>query len=249
MWHKIQRSLAGPKLLRAFADAYPRAVFVEIGSNDGEQHDHLREFILEREWRGVMAEPVPYVFARLQDNYAGIDRVALENVAIADRDGSLPFFHLADATPEEREQMPDWYDGIGSLSREGVLGHAPQIPDLADRLVETQVPSLSFSSLLRRHGLETVDLVLIDTEGHDWEIIRHIDLAAHRPRLLVYEHYHLAAADRAACRGHLEAAGFTTMEEGLETFCLRPEPDELTRTFQGLAPYVAGVSAEEDGTR
>ncbi len=27
--------MAGPRLLAAFADAYPEAVFVEIGANDG----------------------------------------------------------------------------------------------------------------------------------------------------------------------------------------------------------------------
>jgi FkbM family methyltransferase len=110
---RFERRLALPRLLRAFADVHPEAVFVEIGSNDGEQHDHLRPFILSRRWSGVMVEPVPYVFERLQRNYAGIDRVRLENAAIATQDGHLPFFHLVDATPEERAQLPDWYDGIG----------------------------------------------------------------------------------------------------------------------------------------
>ena len=243
---RLQRRLALPRLVRAFAAAYPRAVFVEIGSNDGEQHDHLRPHILRGSWRGVMVEPVPYVFERLRRNYADVDGVELENAAIADRDGELPFFHLRDADAAERAQLPDWYDGVGSFSRDAILTHAPQMPDIAERIVEVEVPALRFETLCDRHGIERPDLVVIDTEGHDWEIVRTIDLEQRGPRMLVYEHFHLSPEDRAACRGHLEAAGYETMEEGFDTACVRPADDELTRRFRRLTPAVAGVAKYEE---
>lgn len=243
---RLERRLAGPRLIRAFADAYPRASFVEIGSNDGEQHDHLRPFITSRQWTGVMVEPVPYVFERLQRNYAGVERVTLENAAIASQDGGLPFYHLAEADEAEREGLPDWYDGIGSFSRAAVLRHADRIPDLERRLVCTEVPSLTLESLCRKHRVDWIDLLLIDAEGYDWEIIRHADLAAHDPRLLIYEHYHLDQSARRDCRAHLERLGYETMEEGFDTFCLRPGPGELlTRTWRRLRPAVPGVSADQ----
>jgi FkbM family methyltransferase len=235
--------LAGPRLISAFADAYPEAFFIEIGSNDGEQHDHLRPFILSRPWSGIMVEPVPYVFERLRRNYEGIERVTLENVAIADRDGRLPFYHLAKSADREAEGLPRWYDGIGSFSREGVLRHAEEIPDIERRLVETQVPCLSFESLCRRHDVERLDLLVIDAEGYDWELIRHIDFGRHRPRLMVYEHFHLPPEERAACREHVERLGYETMEEFFDTFCLDAAvEDRLTRTWRRLRPAVPGVS-------
>src|SRR3954451_18446909 len=147
-----------------------------------------------------MVEPVPYVFERLRRNYAGVAGVTLVNAAIADRDGTLPFFHLRDAPPDERATLPDWYDGVGSLSREAVLSHAPQMPGIAERLVESEVEALTFATLCERHDLQQVDLVVIDAEGFDWQILRTIDLARHRPRLVVYEHFHLAPGDRAEAR-------------------------------------------------
>jgi FkbM family methyltransferase len=245
-WRRTMRRMAGPKLLEAFAETYPRATFVEIGANDGEQHDHLRPYILAGGWRGVMVEPVPYVFARLRDNYAGVAGVTLENAAIAGEDGRLPFFHLRDAGEEERARLPDWYDGVGSFSREAILSHAAQMPDIAERIVELDVEALSFETLCARHGLDALDLLLVDTEGHDWEILRHIDFARHRPRLVVYEHFHLVPEDRAAGLAHLEAAGYETMEEGLDTFALRPEPDALTRRWRRLEPAVGGVSKHDE---
>lgn len=240
-YRRLLRRMAGPKLLRAFAEAYPDAFFVEIGANDGSQHDHLRPFITSGRWRGIMVEPVPFVFARLQSNYAGNARVVCENAAITDRDGRLPFHHLAEASPDE--DLPGLYDAIGSFSREAVLAHAHLIPDVEARLVTTEVPTLTFDSLCRRHAVERVDLVVIDTEGHDWEVIRTIDLERHRPRLLVHEHYHLSRADREASRTHLERRGYETMEEGMDTFSLDVTvEDGLTRRWRALEPALPGAS-------
>ena len=242
---RLRDRLAAPKVLAAFADSYPEAFFIEIGSNDGDKHDHLRPLILANAWRGVMVEPVPYVFAGLRRNYGDLDRVALENVAIADRDGELPFFHLSEAAGEERERLPEWYDGIGSFSEQAVLGHAEDIPDIESRLVRTTVPTLTFDSLCRRRGVEALDLLLIDTEGYDWELLRGIDLDRYRPRLVVYEHFHLSPDDRRACREHLSGRGYLIMEEGFDTFCLDPREDRLTARWRRLRPAVAGVSAHD----
>jgi FkbM family methyltransferase len=244
---RVQRRLAGPKLLRAFADLYPEAFFVEVGSNDGEQHDHLRPFIRSLPWSGIMVEPVPYVFERLQANYGDLDRVVLENVAIADRDGLLPFYHLAEAPASEREEMPRWYDGIGSFSKQVVLDHAGHIPDIESRLVQRDVRTVTLGSLCRAQGVDRIDLLLIDTEGYDYELIKSIDLAEQHPRLIIYEHFHLSPGDRAECRRLLERHGYETMEEGFDTWCLDPAPeDRLTKAWRRARPAVAGVSAHDE---
>ena len=246
-YRQIIRNLAGPRLLRSFADVYPRAFFVEIGSNDGEQHDHLRPFIVSNPWRGIMVEPVPYVFERLRRNYEAYGRIALENVAVGDADGRMPFYHLVEPSPGELGSLPDWYDGVGSFSREAVAGHVTHIPDIEKRIVEREVSVVSFDTLCRRNHVPRVDLLLIDTEGHDWEILQSIDLARWRPRLVIYEHYHLSREARRAAREHLRQVGYETMEEGFDTFCLdtRPE-DQLTGAWRQLRPGVRAVFAHEE---
>jgi FkbM family methyltransferase len=244
---RVRETLAGPKILRAFADVYPEAFFVEIGANDAEQHDHLRPFLSAGRWRGIMVEPVPYVFERLRANTAGLRGVVLENAAIADRDGELPFYHLAEVNDRQREGLPRWYDGIGSFSREAVLNHASLVPGLEQRLVCVQVPSLTFESLCRKHEVDRVDLLLVDTEGYDHEILGNFDWTVYRPRLVVYEHYHLAPEDRATMRVRLEHLGYELKEEGFDTWCLHVGPqDQLTETFRALAPGIPAASVHED---
>jgi FkbM family methyltransferase len=194
-----------------------------------------------------MVEPVRYVFERLRANYGGLDGVVLANVAVADRDGHLPFYYLAQPHEQEREKLPDWYDGIGSFSREAVLGHRHRIADIDARIVREDVECLSFKSLCERYGADRVDLLLVDTEGYDWEILAGIDFERRHPRLVIYEHFHLEAGVRAAARAHHERLGYETMEEGFDTFCLDARPDDsLTRVWRGLRPAVAGVYAEQE---
>jgi FkbM family methyltransferase len=244
---RLHRRLAGPKLLQAFGEAYPRAFFVEIGANDGDQHDHLQALIRTREWSGLMVEPVPYVFERLRRNYADRHRVTLENAAIGDRDGRHAFYHLREADPGERDRLPSWYDGIGSLSRANVLAHRRHIPDIDERIVRSEVPCLTFESLCRKHGVERVDLLAIDAEGYDAEILRRIDFGVLRPRLIVYEHFHLEPHERVACRTALEVTGYETIEEGFDTWCLIASPeDRLTRAWRGLRPGVRALSVHEE---
>jgi FkbM family methyltransferase len=239
-------SLAAPQLLRAFAASYPGAFFIEIGSNDGDQHDHLRPFIESSHWRGIMVEPVPYVFRRLQRNFGVRPGLALENVAVAAHDGTMPFYFLREARPGELRTLPRWYDGIGSFSRETLLGHAQFIPDIEERLICEEIPCLTFESLCRRHDVTSLDLLLIDTEGYDAEILKLVDFQALTPALVIYEHFHMSEAARAECELLMRRAGFELMSEGFDTWCLGPSAhDQLAAVWRTLEPGVPALTAGE----
>lgn len=234
--------LPGAQLVRCFAEAYPQAFFIQVGSNDGEQLDPLRQAILGHPWRGIMIEPVPYVFARLQKNYGRYaERIRLENYAIADRDGKLPFYHLAPVADFRKEGLPRWYDALGSFNRDVLLRHAAFIPDLPQRVVCTEVPSLSFESLCRRNGVEQVDLLHTDTEGYDFELLKMIDFQRWRPRVLIYEHLHLNDADRVACQAYLRGHGYSLLQEAMDTWCLnlrdaQPRDQPMLQLWQTFKP-------------
>jgi FkbM family methyltransferase len=189
-----------------------------------------------------MVEPVPHLFEQLRRNYAGIDRVACENVAVADRDGRLQFYILAPGGDTD----PEWAEAIGSFSRETLLRSAASIPNAEARIARIEVECLSFDSLCRRHGVEGLDLVLIDAEGYDSEVLRSIDFELHRPRVVVYEHFHLAPQQRAESRASLERLGYRAIEEAFDTWCLDVGVDDaLTRAGERLEPAAPGFSIDE----
>jgi FkbM family methyltransferase len=207
------------QVIEAFARSHPRASFVQVGSNDGVKFDPICRQVRVRPWTGVMVEPVPYLFERLEAQHGGGRRVRLENAAVADHDGGQPFYFLAEARPGD--VVPDWYDALGSFRRDVVLSHREHIPDIEARLQTTEVPCITFEALCRKHGLTRLDLVHIDTEGYDFEVIKLIDLDRWMPTVLLFEHKHLSADDHVACAAHLERHGYDLMADDTDTLCLR----------------------------
>ena len=238
--HKLPTARARSRVeqvIHAFADAYPDAYFIQVGSNDGTNQDPLRRAILTHRWRGILVEPVPHIFERLRRNYRLRDGLAFENAAIADADGTRNFYHLRPAEPGA--SLPPWYELLGSFSRDVILSHRGAIPDIDQRVIAAPVPCLTFETLCRRHGVARLDLLHVDAEGYDDVILAQVDLARWRPRLVLYEHCHLAPASAAALRERLRAHGYEMLEENLDTLCLRvAEPGTgdaaLLRAWRGL---------------
>jgi hypothetical protein len=111
------------------------------------------------------------------------------------------------------------------------------------------VPCLTFGSLCRRNSVERIDLLLIDTEGYDWEILKGVDFEAWRPRVVVYEHAHLGRDDRDAASEMLTALGYVAKEEYMDTWCVDARPDDdLTRMWLETEPAVPGIPVDPEGT-
>jgi FkbM family methyltransferase len=139
-------------------------VFTQVGSNDGVTSDPLRSLVDRYAWTGILVEPVPHVFERLRAARGGNPRLVLENVAIADRDGEAPFYHMGDRPGDD--SLPPWYDQLGSFSLETLLSHEEQIPGIRDLVVSTTAPCMTFDSLCRKLGLAHVDVLHVDAEGY-----------------------------------------------------------------------------------
>lgn len=242
---RLERRTAGHRLLRAFAGAHPDAYFVEIGAGDGVTVDHLRPFVLSRPWRGIMVEPVPYVFERLRRTYGDLERVALENAAISDHDGTLAFHYFAEPTGDEGGQAPDHLHLLGSLSREMLERHVDAAHP-GRRIVRAQLPCLTFASLCRKHRVERIDVLVIDAEGHDCAILEQIDFDTIRPRVLVYEDVHVPAAVGAESRDRLQRLGYETMQDGFDTWCVDARVDDsLTSAWRRLRQAGPTVPRED----
>lgn len=204
--------------MQRFGVAHPEATFMQIGANDGVARDPLKLQISRRQWRGLLVEPVPYVFERLAARYGDHPRVRIEQVAIADHEGTMPFYHLRKAEPGEK--VWEYYHALGSFRRDVLVSHDFLIPDIVDRVVETEVPCTTLANLWRRSGLGELDLLAIDTEGYDFEILRTVDFTTIRPRVVVYEHVHLSPTDRQSAQDLLRDHGYRFFEHGLDTAAL-----------------------------
>lgn len=168
-------------------------IFLQIGSNDGMHGDPICNYIKKYKWRGVLVEPVPYLFDRLKANYEDFqDWLSFENSAIANENGKMKFYRLKKS---DLPNLPEWYDQLGSFKKEVVLKHRNRVPFFDDLLIEDCVNAITFKELLEKYGLRNLHLIHIDTEGYDYEIIKMIPFADIEIELIMFEYKHLSYAD------------------------------------------------------
>ncbi len=222
----LWRVLRGPRLrLGLYRDDIERVLhgltrtrkpvsFVLVGANDGVENDMLHPFVRAGGWSGILVEPLPHLFGKLQQNLRGTPGLEFANVAIDRTPGMRELFYV-----EDLEGAPWYADKLGSFSREHVRKHGDSIPDIDERIASRLVECITLDSLCERHGVTRLDLVQIDAEGFDFEVIRSIDFQRLRPSVLIYEHAHLGV-DEEACRRFLEELGYRVIRGRLDSMAL-----------------------------
>jgi FkbM family methyltransferase len=216
----IFRRLHTEALLNDFATAVPDAFFIQIGANDGFTGDPLHQLInrADTRWRGVLVEPVAHLFAELSKRYADNSALQLERAAICESDGTAIIHRLETKTDDSL-----WLDQVPSFDLDLVRRTAQQLGVTDKATVGETVPCLSVATLLERHRIKRIDLLVIDAEGWDWRILRQFDLSRLRPKLILYEHQHLSPEECAQAHQFLRRHKY----EWEET----PEGDTLAWTI------------------
>ena len=197
--------------------------FVQIGSNDGVLHDPIHQVVRACGWTGVLVEPLSDLFGQLVANYDGVPGLAFENVALGRQDGTTTMYRV-----EPRPGDPYWVGLLASFDRDVILSKADVLTDVAARLIEVGVETVTLETLVRRNGLETIDLLHVDAEGYDYAVLEQIDFSAPwAPAFIIYEKEHFGTATRRAARRLLADAGYTCVDIWPDELAYRVCPETL----------------------
>jgi FkbM family methyltransferase len=203
--------------LRAFFARDEEIAFIQIGAYDGIAGDPIRAIVIERDcWHGLLIEPQRNVFERLRSNYSALAmRVQFLNAAISDRSGERSFFSIPDAELQ-RLGLPNWAGEIASFEVNHIENHFPSAQ------IETiKIKTLTFAEAAGYLPDSRADLVVMDVEGHERVIIENIDMDRHRVRFIIFEHKHMARADKVHVVRILRKQGFSLKEFGRDTIAYR----------------------------
>lgn len=189
---KINKRLKGKPqfdLLNAYVKHHPKINFLQIGSNNGSNGDPLNHFIKSKKWDGILIEPIPYLFEELKKNYNGHHQhLAYENYAVGLTNGTSKFYRLQKSDLEN--ELPEWYDQLGSFNKDVVVKHKPYIPYFDDLFIEDEVKTITIKDLIAKHKVSSLNILHIDTEGFDHEIIKMIPFNTLKIDLILFEHRH-----------------------------------------------------------
>jgi FkbM family methyltransferase len=206
----------------------PSIFFIQIGANDGVTTDPINKFVTLYNWGGILVEPIPEIFDKLTKNYSNQKNLKFLNVAIGESDGSRPLYTLkTDATTIQADALHKAYpSSYSSFRKEILLAQTEWVPDVADRIVEQQVKCISLDTLLGEAGGRDVDLMLMDTEGYDFTILKMINFSRLRPSIICYEHVHMSKAQQEEVANLLFRQGYRLTRDNLDTIAYQPQ-----RTF------------------
>lgn len=197
-------------------------VFVKVGANDGVTGDPCGGLFIEnRNWTGLLIEPVPYLFAKLAHNYADRERFALEQVAIGKEPGRTHFYYVDESAKKALPGIPIHYDMLGSFDRMHIVNHLNGV--LEPYIVTIEIEVQGLANVLQRNGIKKIDVLQIDTEGYDWEVLKSLDFATILPKVIYVEHKHLSLDDRQAMVACLESQGYRILDCGNDFYAERDE--------------------------
>jgi FkbM family methyltransferase len=140
-------------------------IFVEVGAND--PHAGSQTWLLEQNgWRGVLVEPQAALCEKL--------RSARKNSQV---------FQVACSSPERQGEA---VFHIGQDDEHSTL--ETQIATDGARFVATdRVKVTTLDKVLAEAGVQSIDFLSLDVEGHEIEVMRGFDFAKYRPALILIE--------------------------------------------------------------
>lgn len=194
--------------------------FVQVGGNDGFANDPLFKFVKKYNLQGVILEPQKEVFNnRLKRTYRGTKGVALENLAVSDKSGMRKLYKIAVSNSR-------WATGLATFDKEVLEGQvrgdrvqskarreSAELPsNLDDWITYEEVDCITIEDVLKKHNMQELDLLQIDTEGYDYEIIKTIDFSKLKPSFIAFEYVHLSQQEQEECKQLLRQNGYEITE-------------------------------------
>jgi FkbM family methyltransferase len=137
----------------------------------------------------LLVEPVPYNIALLKENTAKYKNISIETSAVSDKNEIKKFYYVK---PEAVKRLgKHWASGIGSFDKEHILNHKYKRFMVNDSHIEQiDIQYLTFSSLIEKYSISSIDLLQIDVEGAECGILNSIDFEKNEIKKIIFEFKH-----------------------------------------------------------
>ena len=137
----------------------------------------------------LLVEPVPYNVVLLKENTAKYENINIETSAVSEKDQIKKFYYVK---PDAVKKLgKHWASGIGSFDKQHILNHKYKRFMVSDSDIEQiDIQYLSFSNLIEKYSIFSIDLLQIDVEGAEFEILNSIDFEKIKINKIIFEFKH-----------------------------------------------------------
>jgi FkbM family methyltransferase len=214
--------------LYRYLAVYRTLTFLQIGANDGVMNDPIYDFNIRNKdvVSGFVLEPLPDVFELLVENYRSCPDIKPVNIAIHATQSEMTLHRVNSKYSGETHKFAK---GIASFDKDH-WKKTGLVPD-SKFMEKIKVRCNSFSDFINSNNLDKLDLLLIDTEGYDYEILMSIDYLRIKPKIIRFEHgvrNDLMSPDQfmKICN-HLNSYGYQIIAESYDATAYLLDPSDL----------------------
>ena len=137
----------------------------------------------------LLVEPVPHNISAINENLKEFKNIHLEPVAVASVRETKDFFFVKATSINKLKKH--WASGIGSFNKNHLLNHrTKRFLIEEDDIDKILIKTVKFEDLIEKYSITEIDKILIDIEGHEYEILRDMDLKKVRINSILFEYKH-----------------------------------------------------------
>ncbi len=137
----------------------------------------------------LLVEPVEYNLKELRERTSHLQNLIIEESAISDKDETVPFYYVKRGSMKKLKKH--WSSGIGSFNKDHLLQHRSKNFNIEEEDIESfDIKCLSFSSLVKKYSIKSIDKLLIDVEGAEAKILNSINFKEVLIDNIVFEKKH-----------------------------------------------------------
>jgi len=196
---------------------------IQIGANDGITHDHLHDVIKKFRLKSLLLEPIKEPFLNLTNNYSNFENVRLENSALSINNEILFLYRVNSEYFYKYGTLPT---GITSFYKQHLIKHGIK----EKHIIQEKVNQISFEELLKKHNINSFDLLAIDTEGYDCNIVNDFFLKIKNIRpIIVFEWSHIKQNELQETLNKMIKNNYSFFPMGDDIFCFPIEKDILLK--------------------
>jgi FkbM family methyltransferase len=184
--------------------------FLQVGANDGKSFDFLFSFVIERNTRGIVIEPVKDYYNELCENYKNYNEIKTVNKAIHKNELSITIYKIV---KYKLELYPDWVKGIASTNKSHLLKFdIINEAHISEEIVEAD----KLMNIIKCYDFDYFDYFQIDTEGYDFEVLSMFDFTKYKPSMIKAEFINLTSQEKIMTKKILTNNGYYIFFEGLD---------------------------------
>ena len=137
----------------------------------------------------LLVEPVPHNISAIKENLKEFKNIHLEPVAVASVRETKDFFFVKATSINKLKKH--WASGIGSFNKNHLLNHrTKRFLIEEDDIDKIPIKTVKFEDLIEKYSITEIDKILIDIEGHEYEILKDMDLQKVRINSILFEYKH-----------------------------------------------------------